>query len=179
MTISVFNLFSIGIGPSSSHTVGPMKAAKTFADVLVATQKLTLVTRIKIELFGSLAYTGKGHGTDGAVLLGIEGNSPDTVDPEFIKPRAHDIITENRINVAGTHSIPFNLLQDLEFNFKELLPAHTNGMRFIAYDSASQEILSKIYYSIGGGFIAEEHETSTSIVANQYAVPFPFNTPKE
>src|SRR6185312_3176503 len=155
MTISIFNLFSIGIGPSSSHTVGPMKAAKEFVELLEKNQLLNQVQQLKVELFGSLAFTGKGHGTDGAILLGLEGNAPDSVDPDRIRPRMQEIITEQQIQLAGKKTIPFHFNQDFEFNFKDLLPAHTNGMRFTAFDQAQQPLLIKIYYSIGGGFIID------------------------
>src|SRR5687768_11251734 len=153
MSISVFDLFSIGIGPSSSHTVGPMKAASRFVTDLQFHQLLTQTHRIKAELFGSLAFTGRGHGTDHAVLLGLEGNLPDMINPDIIQPRAQEITQQNQINLAGTHQIPFHVASDLVFNFKDLLPAHTNGLRFTAYDKNDAELSSQIYYSIGGGFI--------------------------
>jgi L-serine dehydratase len=169
MTISVFNLFSIGIGPSSSHTVGPMKAAHAFIESL----NLALVSRVKVELFGSLAFTGKGHGTDGAILLGLEGNLPDTVDPDVIRPRMQHIMQEQQINLGGKKLIPFHLATDLEFNFKDVLPTHTNGMRFTAYDKNNQELSVKIYYSIGGGFIICENEETH---LEDKIVPYPFST---
>ncbi len=174
MTISLFNLFSIGVGPSSSHTVGPMKAAKEFAGLL---DKKT--ARIKIELFGSLAFTGKGHGTEGAILLGLEGSSPDTVNPELIRPRFQEIITQQKINLAGNHLIDFHFNQDFELNLKDLLPAHTNGMRFTAYDQANTILLTKIYYSIGGGFIIDEEQANQTTTPIEQPVPYPFTTTKE
>lgn len=177
MTISIFNLFSIGIGPSSSHTVGPMKAAREFVTELVATQQINAVQRVTVELFGSLAFTGKGHGTDNAILLGLEGQAPDTVDPDIIKPRAQAIAKEQVIQLAGIREIPFHYDQDLIFNFKDLLPEHTNGMRYIAYDANHQELSSRIFYSIGGGFIIEEGESQSS--TPDYQVPYPFTTAKD
>lgn len=176
MAISVFDLFSIGIGPSSSHTVGPMKAAHAFIQTLEKQQKIPTIQRVKIELFGSLAYTGKGHGTDHAILLGLEGHLPDSIDPDIIRPRAQAIIEQNTLNLAGKHHIHFDLLHDFIFNFHDLLPTHTNGMRFTAFDAEQNDILSEIYYSIGGGFIIDEHNTSS---ATQYTVPYPFNSTKE
>jgi len=173
MTISVFNLFSIGIGPSSSHTVGPMKAAREFVERL---DSLTTTQRIKVELFGSLAFTGKGHGTDVAILLGLEGNAPDKINPDLIRPRAQEIITQQKINLAGKKQVEFHFNTDFEFNLKDLLPAHTNGMRFTAYDQNNHILLSKIYYSIGGGFIIDETQTTT---VHDYPVPYPFTTTKE
>src|SRR5690242_1835659 len=108
MTISVFDLFSIGIGPSSSHTVGPMKAAKTFVSKLQQNSKLTDVKRITVELFGSLAFTGKGHGTDSAILLGLEGFAPDTIVPDIIKPRAKEIIESESIKLNGSQPVLFS-----------------------------------------------------------------------
>lgn len=174
MTISVFNLFAIGIGPSSSHTVGPMKAACEFIQTLDATQKLPQVQRIIIDLYGSLALTGKGHGTDLALLNGLEGQWPTTIDPEQAPLRAREIVTTQQIRLGGKHTIPFNVSMDLLLHQKELLPLHTNGMRFTAYGPQGNSIASQIYYSIGGGFIvtAEQfgHDTST------IAVPYPFKT---
>ncbi len=173
MTISLFNLFSIGIGPSSSHTVGPMKAAKAFVESL----DLKEVCRVKVELFGSLAFTGKGHGTDVAILSGLEGNAPDTIDPDAIRPRAQEIITSQRIHLCNKHSIAFHFNQDFEFNLKDLLPAHTNGMRFSAYDKTNQLICSKIYYSIGGGFIIDEEQAAHS--NKTHSIPYSFTTTQE
>ncbi|HLB58163.1 MAG TPA: L-serine ammonia-lyase [Gammaproteobacteria bacterium] len=178
MTISIFNLFSIGFGPSSSHTVGPMKAAAAFIEKIIKNQTLNEVTRIKIALFGSLAYTGKGHGTDNAILLGLEGNLPDTINPDIIKPRANEIITQQQIRLFNQHAVPFHLENDLIFNFKDLLPAHTNGMQFTAYNKNNQEMAINIFYSIGGGFILDE-EQMTQPSVNDHDVPYPFTTPKE
>lgn len=176
MAISVFDLFSIGIGPSSSHTVGPMKAAAAFVHALQTQQKMTIIQRVKVELFGSLAFTGKGHGTDRAILMGLEGHLPDTIDPDMIHLRTQAIIDQKIINLLSQQSIPFDVMNDLVFNFHDLLPAHTNGMRFTAYDHEGQEILTHIYYSIGGGFIIDDQNTSST---TQYTVPYPFSTTKE
>jgi len=172
MTISVFDLFSIGIGPSSSHTVGPMKAANSFVAQLAKQQLLTNTTRVKTELFGSLAFTGKGHGTDSAILLGLEGAFPDSVDPDSIKPRAEEIAHSRKLKLHATHEIAFSYLEDMVFNFKDLLPQHTNGMRFTAFDKEHEVLSEKIYYSIGGGFIIEEGVTSTS--RETKTLPYPF-----
>lgn len=178
MMISIFDLFSIGIGPSSSHTVGPMKAAKAFMARLKAEGKLTEIKRIQIELFGSLAFTGKGHGTDNAILLGLEGSAPDTVNPDIIRPRAQAIIQENTIRLAGKSSdTGFNYLTDFIFNFKDLLPVHTNGMRFTVYDENDKAITSGIYYSIGGGFILDGNQTPTQTL-DSTDCPYPFASAK-
>jgi L-serine dehydratase len=179
MTVSVFDLFSIGIGPSSSHTVGPMKAAGVFVTVLAASQQLTQVERIRIELFGSLAFTGKGHGTDFAILLGLEGYAPDTVNPDIIRPRAYDIIQQEIIKLGGTHPVDFHYEQDFIFDFKDSLPFHTNAMRFTAYDKNAEILFSEIYYSIGGGFIIDEQQTHLSKTPYDHPVPYPFSTTAE
>ena len=175
MTISVFNLLSIGIGPSSSHTVGPMKAAREFVSKLDTLHQLNQTQSVKIELFGSLAFTGKGHGTENAILLGLEGHAPDTVNPDIIQARSHEIITQNKINLLNKHTCTFELI----FNFKELLPAHTNGMRFTAFDKNNHEISSQIYYSIGGGFILTEQQALHPQTETEQIVPYPFSTTKE
>src|SRR5262249_26075527 len=159
MTISIFDLFSIGIGPSSSHTVGPMKAAKSFITLLNKNNQLLQTTRLTIELFGSLAFTGKGHGTDRAILSGLAGYQPDTVDPDSILPRAERIIHEQKIPLATGQILHFDYQHDFIFNYKELLEAHTNGMRFTAYAN-DQPITFMNYYSIGGGFILDEQQAS-------------------
>lgn len=172
MTLSIFNLFSIGIGPSSSHTVGPMKAAHAFLSKLHTERKLNRVKKITIELFGSLAFTGKGHGTDNAILLGLTGALPDTVDPDAILTVAQSIVTDKKISLLGLHTISFDFLSDFIFNFKDLLPAHTNGMRFTVFDENEEPILAKIYYSIGGGFILDEDQTFEKTSASEFPYPF-------
>ncbi|HEU5281854.1 MAG TPA: L-serine ammonia-lyase [Gammaproteobacteria bacterium] len=177
MTISIFDLFSIGIGPSSSHTVGPMKAARAFVASLAENGQLQQTARLTTELFGSLAFTGKGHGTDHAILLGLEGNAPDTVNPDNINPRANAIIETQRINLNNTHDIPFHFVNDFIFNYKDLLPAHTNGMRFTAYDANKKVLSGGIYYSIGGGFILSEAEALRPH-EEQANIPYPFSNAK-
>lgn len=174
MVISIFDLFSIGIGPSSSHTVGPMKAAREFALSLEAKSLLTRTHRIKIELFGSLAFTGKGHGTDHAILAGLEGFIPSTINPESIQPRAAQIAQEKRINLLGKHLVQFSVEQDFEFNFNDLLPNHTNGMRFSAFDEKNHPLLVDIYYSIGGGFITKEGQSTSPETPK--TLPYPFQS---
>lgn len=177
MAISVFNFFATGIGPSSSHTVGPMKAAYEFVKRLNDTGQLALVYRIQIDLYGSLALTGKGHGTDIAILNGLEGKYPDTVIPETVPTRAQAIVSEQNIKLNNQHLIPFHEKTDLLFHQQQLLPLHTNGMRFTVFDNTNKEITSEIYYSIGGGFIVTEEqfgkETST------FSVPYSFKTATE
>ncbi|ARH00570.1 L-serine ammonia-lyase [Legionella micdadei] len=178
MSISVFDLFSIGIGPSSSHTVGPMLAANAFLDLLEKKEYFEKVARIKIELYGSLALTGKGHGTDKAILNGLEGKSPETVAPESMVPRMREIISSCTLNLSGKKIIPFHEQNDFLLYQKELLPKHSNGMRFLAYDNAGAIQISQVYYSIGGGFITTEEEfdkPSTTLAPP----PYPFSTARE
>lgn len=178
MSISVFDLFSIGIGPSSSHTVGPMYAANEFIHRLQENQLFAKVERVKCELYGSLALTGKGHGTDKAIINGLESKSPETVDPESIVPRTAEILSTNRLKLGGEKEIAFHEDRDLLLLQKEVLPKHTNGMRFSAYDSNQQQLLSQVYYSIGGGFISSEEEFDQPREENT-APPYPFSTAKE
>ncbi|HVY53909.1 MAG TPA: L-serine ammonia-lyase [Gammaproteobacteria bacterium] len=175
MAISIFQLFSIGVGPSSSHTVGPMKAAHAFTSHLIHQNLLQDITRVSVELFGSLAFTGKGHGTDSAVLMGLEGNLPDVIDPDIIKLRTAEIIAQKQIKLFNQHLVCFNEKTDLIFNFKDLLPTHTNGMLFRAFQN-DVEIASKIFYSIGGGFIIEEGAPAAEDRLN---FPYPFETAQE
>lgn len=177
MTISIFDLFSIGIGPSSSHTVGPMKAAHEFVHNLKEVKKLQEVGRVLVQLYGSLALTGKGHGTDVAILNGLEGKWPRTVDPDTIPLRAREIVAEQQLLLAGDHSIRFNVQKDLLLHQKELLPCHTNGMRFSAFDNEGNMLMSQVYYSIGGGFIVKEEQYGREIATS--SVPHPFKTASE
>lgn len=178
MILSIFDLFSVGIGPSSSHTVGPMKAARTFVTKLEQEMKLRHAKQIKIELFGSLAFTGKGHGTDNAILLGLEGYAPDEVNPDLIPTRAQTIKKEKNICLLNQYRIDFDYLTDFIYNFKDLLPTHTNGMRFTIYDANKQELSTSIYYSIGGGFILEEAQATSHLKENIVNPPYPFASAK-
>lgn len=156
MNISIFDLFSIGIGPSSSHTVGPMLAAYTFAQRLKSEGLLGETTRVKVELYGSLALTGKGHGTDIAILNGLTGLHPESVDPEVMRPNAAKIRASQSLYLLGIQAVSFNEKNDFPFHQKELLPFHTNGMRFTVYNNQNSILLSQVVYSIGGGFILSE-----------------------
>ena len=156
MAVSVFDLFKIGIGPSSSHTVGPMRAARLFALRLQHEGKLGVTARVCSQLYGSLGATGKGHGSDKAVLLGLAGAEPDTVDVEGIAPWLKHMRDDKRIALLGTHEIAFVEKTDLVFYRRETLPFHANGMRFTAFDAAGAELLTRIYYSVGGGFVVSD-----------------------
>jgi L-serine dehydratase len=178
MPISVFDLFSIGIGPSSSHTVGPMIAAHQFVDGLEKSQLLKDTQRIQVKLYGSLALTGKGHATDLAILNGLSGFLPDTVIPEEIKPLAHKIEQEQKIHINQKKWITFDIKNDLVFLQKEMLPKHSNGMSFHAFDEQGQEIASEIIYSIGGGFIITDQEFSDPKI-DKATPPYLFKNAKE
>jgi len=180
MAISIFDLFTIGIGPSSSHTVGPMRAARRFAESLATDGVLAGVERVRVELFGSLAMTGKGHGTDRAVLIGLEGETPEEVDPACMPARVAEIRKGGRIALGGRHEIPFAEKTDLVFNRKDLLPVHSNGMRFTALDAAGAVLAERIYYSVGGGFVVNEGATGEDhLVADQTVQPHPFGSAEE
>jgi L-serine dehydratase len=157
MAVSVFDLFKIGIGPSSSHTVGPMRAARLFVARLQHDGVLSQVARVQAELYGSLGATGKGHGTDKAVLLGLQGEEPDKVDVEQIAARLDAIRADGRLALLGVQPIAFDSRSDLLFYRKLTLDgaplAHVNGMRFVALDAAGGELAKRVYYSVGGGFV--------------------------
>lgn len=179
--VSVFQLFSIGIGPSSSHTVGPMRAARMFVEELEQEGKLDMLDAIKVELFGSLAMTGKGHATDIAVLLGLEGERPEDVDPNCVESRIEQIHKERVLNILGKCPINFAPLDDLHFSKGKRLPYHSNAMKCRAFDVSGKEILSKIYYSVGGGFVVEHDNIFTEAVpsVDSVSVPYPFRTCEE
>ncbi|MGY0634897.1 L-serine ammonia-lyase [Luteimonas sp. A478] len=181
MAVSTFDLYKIGVGPSSSHTVGPMRAAARFVDRwLVQAGRLDDVARVRAEVFGSLALTGRGHGTDKAVMMGLEGHMPNLIDPDIITPATERIRSESRIQLAGRHEIAFEEKRDLLMNKRQKLPYHTNGMRFAAYDAQGNEIASRDYYSVGGGFVVNQDEAAEDrIVADTTAVPHPFSSGDE
>jgi L-serine dehydratase len=166
--ISIFDIFKIGIGPSSSHTVGPMKAALAFVDELG--ECATDVSTIEVTLYGSLAYTGRGHGTDKAVILGLAGEEPETVDPGSVDARLDRIEADSSLDVPGIGAIAFDPERQVVFNFDEELPRHTNGMRFRALAGNGSVVLEEIYYSLGGGFIArgDEPEPTSQSGAPRY-----------
>ena len=187
MTISVFDLFKVGIGPSSSHTVGPMKAARMFAEGLRGDGLLPQVDAVRVCLYGSLGLTGKGHGSDKAVLLGLEGERPATVDVDAIPARLAAIAERKAVRLLGEHEIGFTVAEHLEFNRKKKLSYHPNGMRFTAYDGEGEAIRERSYYSVGGGFVADETGAAPSDpvavpVAGAAAgpvLPYPFTTGAE
>ncbi|MFC5439188.1 L-serine ammonia-lyase [Rhodanobacter ginsenosidimutans] len=178
MAVSVFDLFKIGIGPSSSHTVGPMRAAARFTERWLEEKGvLDQVTRVRTELFGSLALTGRGHGTDKAVLLGLEGQHPDTIDPDGIPATLERIRSSGRLQLLGKRDIAFDEKSDLVFNKRQKLPFHTNGMRFSAYDADGNLLATRDYYSVGGGFVVNKDEAAEDrIVADTTEQPYPFSS---
>jgi L-serine dehydratase len=175
MAISIFELFTIGIGPSSSHTVGPMRAARRFAQRLEREGVLSELARLRVELFGSLAMTGKGHGTDRAVILGLEGETPEDVDPAWMPRRVAEIRAERRLRLLGLREVSFDEKEDLVWNRKQLLPLHSNGMQFTALDAAGRALDHRTYYSVGGGFVVNEEDAGQDrLVRDQTPLPYPY-----
>jgi L-serine dehydratase len=181
MAVSVFDLFKIGIGPSSSHTVGPMRAAARFAGKwLRDSGRLEQVARVRAELFGSLALTGRGHGTDKAILMGLEGHWPNEIDPDIIPKALERIRVGKELVLLGSKPIGFDEKTDLVFNKRQKLPFHSNGMRFTAYDAQGKELATRDYYSVGGGFVVNQDEAAADrIVADTTAVAYPFHSGDE
>lgn len=176
MHTSVFDLFSIGIGPSSSHTVGPMRAARMFVELLQKQAALKKTRRLRCELFGSLAATGKGHGSDRAVLMGLEGERPESIDIDSIAERVEAIRQTGCINLLGVHSTGFHIEDDLLFCRERSLEFHPNGMVFTAMNGDGNTVLSKTYYSVGGGFVVIDGLVTEAVSA---VVPYPFRSAGE
>jgi L-serine dehydratase len=175
MAISVFELFKIGIGPSSSHTVGPMRAALQFATGLKEQGLLPQTAAVKAELYGSLGATGKGHGGDKAVLLGLQGEAPDCIDTDTVESKLAQIRAGGQLHLLGEKSISFVESEHLLLYKRQSLPYHPNGMRFTAYDAAGTEIRSKVYYSVGGGFVVNEDAAGADrIVPDTTVLRYPF-----
>ncbi|MER5840506.1 MULTISPECIES: L-serine ammonia-lyase [Streptomyces] len=180
MALSVFDLFSIGIGPSSSHTVGPMRAARMFARRLHHEELLETVASVRAELYGSLGATGHGHGTPKAVLLGLEGASPRTVDVETADAQVERIKDSGRLSLLGTHEVAFSFDDDLVLHRRKALPYHANGMTLWAYDASGAEVLVKTYYSVGGGFVVDEDAVGADrIRLDDTVLKYPFRTGDE
>ena len=177
MSISVFDLFTIGIGPSSSHTIGPMRAGKRFIDSLQLVDGISSVARIEVNLYGSLGATGKGHGSDKAVLLGLEGNLPESVDVDAVARCIESIRATGRIKLEGQYEIAFDEASDLIMHREQTLEHHSNGMTFSALDANGKEILVKTYYSVGGGFVVNEEAIGRDrIVEDTQVLPYPFSS---
>jgi L-serine dehydratase len=184
MAVSVFDLFKIGIGPSSSHTVGPMRAARLFVLRLQHDDQLEKTARVKCDLYGSLGATGKGHGSDKAVLLGLAGHEPDTVDVEAVPQLLATIREQASLPLLGQHAVRFNDIIDLKFHRRESLPFHANGMRFTALDASGAELANRVYYSVGGGFVVSDEVAADGkkqkvIAPDTTVLPLPFHSGDE
>ncbi|MAL77652.1 MAG: L-serine ammonia-lyase [Sneathiella sp.] len=180
MNISVTDLYTIGIGPSSSHTVGPMRAARRFVDHLEAHDRLAATAHIRIELYGSLALTGRGHATDIAILLGLNGNRPSTIDPDTVPSLISKIRDSGKIALNGKQTIAFHEVESLLFLTDQILPEHANGMRFMAFDSQGGQILSKDYFSVGGGYVVSHDEGDRAETrGHNIILPYPFTSAGE
>ena len=183
MSLSVFDLFKIGIGPSSSHTVGPMKAAAMFVKALTQDDMLAATARVEVRLYGSLGATGKGHGTDTAVMLGLEGLMPDSIDPDTIETRLKKIRKEKTVHLMGTHPIAFTEKSDVLFLRRETLSFHPNGVKFMAMDAQGTLLQERRYFSVGGGFVVSQEDADAEhavtqeaprIVADRTVLAYPF-----
>jgi L-serine dehydratase len=170
--VSIFDIFKIGIGPSSSHTVGPMKAAAAFLGSL--SNVAANVATIEVSLHGSLAWTGKGHGTDSAVMLGLSGLTPETLDPDSVEARLRTIHADKRIQAPGIGEMEFDPDRHIVFDFETELPRHTNGMRFVARSASGEVLTEELYYSLGGGFIAKNDDPEP--LSQEGEPPLPYNT---
>ncbi len=184
MAVSVFDLFKIGIGPSSSHTVGPMRAARLFVLRLAHDGLLERTARVLSQLYGSLGATGKGHGTDKAVLLGLSGHEPDTVDVDAVPRLLAAMRTKGQMALLGRHVVALREKDDLKFHRRETLPFHANGMRFTAFDEAGTELASRVYYSVGGGFVVSDEVAADGsrqkvIAPDTTVLPHPFHSGDE
>src|SRR5215472_10008854 len=178
MSISAFDLFKIGIGPSSSHTVGPMRAAGMFAESLAA--EGIPAAGLRVELFGSLGATGHGHGSVKAVVLGLSGEHPETVDPVAAEPLVARVRETARLTLPGGREITFDPDSDIVLHRRKRLPFHSNGMLFAAVDGQGESVLDRTYYSIGGGFVlGEDSGGAPQIEADATPVPYPFDTAAE
>ncbi len=176
MAISVFDLFTIGIGPSSSHTVGPMRAARMFVQRLQTHQVLEQTSRVRVDLYGSLGATGRGHGTDKAVIAGLSGIAPEKADPDHLFQLVDLVRVNSRLKLGGEREISWTEAEDLGFQ-RKTLPYHSNGMTFQAMSAAGEVLLQRTYYSIGGGFVVNEQAAEANqIVADSTKLPFPFTT---
>lgn len=183
MSLSIFDVFSVGIGPSSSHTVGPMKAAYTFLEELIKKRKFKNTTTIKCDFYGSLALTGKGHGSDKAIILGLMGFKPETVDSDLIPGYIEEVKKTNEMIIKigrNKHSLHFDVKKDIKFHRRVSLPFHPNGMAFAAFDETGKELARSIYYSIGGGFVLTEDEAQTNEFPEaQIKLKYPFSSGEE
>jgi L-serine dehydratase len=175
--VGVFAIFKKGVGPSSSHTVGPMRAARRFTEVVAETGRLAEVVGLHVSLHGSLSATGRGHGTDTAILLGLAGHQPETIDPDVMPQVLAEVAASGRIHLLATHPVAFNAADDLIFA-RTRLPRHANGMRFVAFDATGAPVCERVFYSVGGGFVADAEGRIIAPAAPPagVSVPHPFAT---
>ena len=184
MTASLFDLYKVGVGPSSSHTMGPMRAACRFARDLELAGQLERIARVQVDLYGSLALTGLGHGTDRAVLLGLAGNEPASIDPAAIESTVAAIRVSRRIELAGKRGLEFDEARDVVFHRNQMFPPeaqtrHPNGLRFAAFDAAGSILVERTFFSIGGGFIAEDGAAGKPSGESEVPLPYPFHSAAE
>lgn len=177
MAISVFDLFTIGIGPSSSHSIGPMRAARQFIERLREAGSLEQCAEIEVRLYASLALTGKGHGTDKAITLGLEGATPEEVNPDEVEPRIAEVRASRQLQLCGGPTVHWDEAKHLLFLRNESLPQHPNGMRFAARDAAGNTLLEYTCFSIGGGFVVDENAASADQISpNEHNQPYPYKS---
>ena len=180
MAISLFDLLKVGIGPSSSHTVGPMKAALLFVEGLQESRLISKIARVESQLYGSLGATGKGHGTGSAVIMGLEGHAPELINPDIVDTRVEEVTRTHRIRLMGKYDVYFQVDRDLVFHRKESLPYHPNGMSFTAWDADGNRLSHRVYYSVGGGFVVDEDAAgSDRITEDKTELPYPFHSGEE
>jgi L-serine dehydratase len=178
MAVSAFDLFKIGIGPSSSHTVGPMRAAYLFVNALKSDRQLPEVTRIRAELYGSLGASGKGHGTDKGVLLGLMGEAPDTVDPDAVESRIQQVGASGELALLGEKPVGFSMKRDIVF-YRQALPEHSNCLKLFAFDQRGQVIKESTYLSVGGGFVVTSGAGNSGVLEAPQHLPHRFTSGKE
>ncbi|CAJ0903470.1 L-serine dehydratase 1 [Ralstonia sp. LMG 32965] len=179
MAVSVFDLFKIGIGPSSSHTVGPMRAALMFASGLEADSLMPQVASVRVELYGSLGATGKGHGTDRGVILGLMGEAPDTIDPDTIEDKLTTLRASQSLSLLGRHAVRFTEKEHIAFYRREAMAEHPNGMKFHVFDAGGERLREARYLSVGGGFVVTAGAPNTQVLAAHDQLPHPFRSGKE
>lgn len=180
INLSIVDLFTIGIGPSSSHTVGPMRAAGRFVHELEQLDGIADVSELRVDLFGSLALTGHGHGTHHAIVAGLSGAAPESISPQRFAELFQDAEAQERISLAGKHEIRFSPETNIIFNFEETLEDHPNGMRFLARDKNGKNVLEMEFYSVGGGFVLAKGENATAQTSgHNIELPYPFSSGDE
>jgi L-serine dehydratase len=180
MAISTFDLFKVGIGPSSSHTVGPMHAARRFAEALAEAGVLERTAKVVAHLYGSLGATGAGHGSPKAIILGLEGETPESVEVDAIPARIERAREVGELTLLGRHAIGFSYRDDLQMHRSESLPYHSNGMRFEAFDGEGATLLERVFYSVGGGFVVDESAAESGfVVADETVLPYPFDSAEQ